>query len=1276
MTSLSGHDATCSHKTGLEINSLSINEQGSHAVLAGREIFKTVRVGGPDSQNTCSEDLNLQAIIRSRAATQKKQPPRIDIHDVAWAKGNYGNYMAAATANGSIAFYDLNRPDIEIFATREHNRQVHNVTFNPHAGYQLLSASQDGTVRMWDLRDLTRTTGTFTSRGTFSGRSDGVRDVKWSPENGVQFAISTDSGYIQKWDWYNMKAPLIKIAAHSTTCHTIDWHPDGKHLVSASADKTVKVWDFTADHTQQKVARWEIKTPHPVRIARWRPPCQSSMPGDQGKRQATQLATVYDRDNPIVHIWDFRRPLLPFREIECYNSAPTDLLWHSQDLLWTVGREGTFLQSDLKYTQKVVDKRHMQAFSVSPSGELAMVFQKRTFRPGAAPDRFGNQPLPPRSLTSDRLRNVDTERMSRGSADDNLDETFLSTSFNKKRHHTRTGSTRAHQSLGDTPPSHDGADSPILDLEVVLKRRKTFTPGQAAARGPVPGTTNALLFTYFAQKYKSRSYPEPPSVEDLSNINETFEKNAWLAQQASMYRMAQSWRIAGLAVKSQLHQRALRNRAARVLEGKHFSTNVPSDSPIMKKAREFLMDERRGSSKPATPMFRPLRNQDTQPHGWQESSSNVPTPLARPLPDTTGHAHNNGTALLDPDHDDTLALPPSLTPAPYIRIQALGDERVRSNGKLSLEGPSWHDSAQYFDERRAMISNWREQPKEPLNLESVSSDAVPMPPRLVKHDSSESFEMFPSVSDTRGASLPRSYAGNRSQLMDVVREELTGQPSSFDTQSSSGFISSNNEAAYIRSPAPRVTQRSSSGSAGSNVSVRSPTDTREGRDVMNAAMDVPHMVEPIGAKRDLSRQMETLAINNQQSFSSDSEVYTSGKGSLESGLEHGQDAENMETSGTIVPEAPRRGNRSRGTSTTHPPTLQHAVESAPAALPSKDKRDHHRLDPAKEPFLPLDFLVTHPSEDVAPGRPFALISMLRELLKYHTTVLSDAQTASYFLLLLTPLLPETHSLPQHEINATLATYSDCLANLGYTSEESYAIIQNSFEHMLKIGLQPLLAESVLSTYHEQLQAMGLLNNASYLRRLSYPTYPAVYEQGLKDNQMSLMCGNCHKAINNPNNKLRCETCGARQASCPVCWCEESPFESAPKKKKKHNQAPSHTNTDTVTDSIGGPETTTTKPNLYSTCLLCNHSSHAACMRAWHSADSKHETGMVSDGACPTPGCLCDCVEGPWRVEKTTRRKSEAARERVREDELKARPSRAVEVVRGGEAHGRRAGLMH
>jgi len=272
--------------------------------------------------------------------------------------------------------------------------------------------------------------------------------------------------------------------------------------------------------------------------------------------------------------------------------------------------------------------------------------------------------------------------------------------------------------------------------------------------------------------------------------------------------------------------------------------------------------------------------------------------------------------------------------------------------------------------------------------------------------------------------------------------------------------------------------------------------------------------------------------------------------------------------------------------------------------------------------------------DIELGKPFVLRDLLQELVSNHAQK-GNAQTAASLSLLLGPLLPRTHSLPDHEIEATVSVYMDCLSAAGFAQDEVRTILDDHLEALVGSGLQPLQLESVLETYHDQLASHRLINEAAALRKIAYPLYPSIYEQALKDNYIHLMCGSCGKPIVNGMAGLRCETCDIRQAHCPVCWCESSPL------------------------SIDGPSSAD-PAYLLTTCLLCNHSGHATCLQIWFNESDEH------DGGCPTPGCLCDCVAGSWRswkVAMAERRRRSRGHGRVKSDDWPVPESKAVERTR-------------
>ncbi|MBE7182289.1 MAG: hypothetical protein INR71_13990, partial [Terriglobus roseus] len=381
-------------------------------------------------------------------------------------------------------------------------------------------------------------------------------------------------------------------------------------------------------------------------------------------------------------------------------------------------------------------------------------------------------------------------------------------------------------------------------------------------------------------------------------------------------------------------------------------------------------------------------------------------------------------------------------------------------------------------------------------------------------------------------------------------------------------------------------------------------------------------------------------------------------------------AGNVETSGTIVPADGRR------------------FQEPLAVRPPTNGTNKTVVDGPKADTLELTFPLRHRGsggrEDTEADAPFSVIDLLDEVLRYHTETLLDAQTASQLLLLIAPLLPQNRPPDSAVATRTSAIYTEHLTSLGLSPDKVQQIVSTSLTSISNTGLHPLQAEAILATYHEQLMSLRLLNAAANLRRLCYPVFPAVYEQGVKETSIGLRCEGCNNPLNNPKTKARCESCSQRQAPCPICWCErpaiEPPVPKGKKQKRKkgharassipapsviaaadsfsasaaraHDVAPvgperSNSARDPAAAAAGAhpdpasgsapasspsslPPSMTHPPTLWLTCPLCNHSAHLSCFSAW--LVSTFSPGDLAEGACPTPSCTCDCAPGALRDE--------------------------------------------
>jgi hypothetical protein len=610
------------------------------------------------------------------------------------------------------------------------------------------------------MRDVRSAVAKCSHRRKYKGQSDTVRDVKWSPTVGTEFAFATDNGTVQKWEYRNTKGPVLRINAHDSNCRAIDWHPDGKHLMSAGIDRLVKVWDLSSDRRQRP--QWTLRTPFPVHRARWRPEQWSPSERGGGSWQCTQLVTSYDRAySTAVHLWDFRRPFMPFREMCMWESAPSDLIWQSQrHLLTAAGREGVLHQIDVQSAPKVIDRRPMQTFAISPTGEICVFSQKRPRRRPSDLD-YSEASFNIQRETADMF--AERSEPSRSAADDTVDESFLSSEY---RRNGRPTSTRSAISTSSTPPSvHDSEIHRVAKLGETLtaQRNQPTHLSQVAYRGHLEGTLNAPTFTYLAQKYKTRALPTVPYIASYERqfitsclaVGKVFEQNASYAQKTGAYRIAQTWRMFSAVITHELKHRAGENRRRRLLPAPQPNRNAEG-----KKAKEkgAIGSYHQSTSQPNGPLLIPtlLAGQGDGITAFPlgvESSSNVATPVARPLGGDELARSRSDYALPNPDQE-TIELTPTFegqkrSPAGSLHSQQSQMSHSSLYGSV-FEESQWDLTTDEINNRKAQMLNWKSAPKHLLGFDIPGTSPGTLPVRLGRRNSDESFGMFSQSSESLG----------------------------------------------------------------------------------------------------------------------------------------------------------------------------------------------------------------------------------------------------------------------------------------------------------------------------------------------------------------------------------------------------------------------------------------------------------------------------------------------------------------------------------------------
>lgn len=803
------------YATGGPIACIDKSPDGQFAVLGGRHVLKTIQVDGSSVKEGIDVRATITAQPTAKSTASTTNSDQLSIKDVKWATNASGEpTIFTACANGRIFQYNLSRlgskapggAGLEFVQMREDSRQINTLDINPHRNTWLLSGSQDGIVRCFDTKNpvANRTSqATYRAFQSFKCNAEGIRDVAWSPKDGMVFACATESGAVLKWDIRKPNAPLLRINAHDPTrgATSIAWHFDGVRLLSAGLDSACHIWDVSETASKRQKPKWSITTPAPISSVAWRPPLWSATA--RGKR-AAQIAVSYV-DGPTkgygispVHIWDFGRPTMPFKEIDRFDYSPSALLWHDQDLLWTAGVNG-FLQCDVAYAPKVIDRKAPSCLAFAPTGDVLMVLEERTQPRRPHPTISTHDMLPTSSFSSSP--NAQGLSHSRSDSEEDVVGSFLGpfTTGSQRSQNSSLRPTAA--TLSSTPPSGSLNDEPTIPLEQSIAITKGFKPNQVMAIGQAAPPLKTRHYQFLSHHYLTSLLMDLPYGHGSDSLDlrvcGIMEHYARAAESVGQIRLAQTWRILAQAFSSLLTRRAQYHLEVRMAKRKN------AKSPLLKSRGDSKLNLQK-LVKPAaqdvggdeTPRkASSIRSVDKDNRsslghsfllGDAESESNVPTPIARPVREDAPETHQFvlGKILTPVQELDSFKLPPAFhkdiaQPSPRKRHDSVPLSEASHKSQISsTEGYDFYDIEAAEDLPHAIDVPKK---KEPLSLDyvdpRVSSSQRRQP---IRHDSEESFGQMFSVSDgnrlpTESSSIANSVqhdAGRADEIIDSSKSSL------------------------------------------------------------------------------------------------------------------------------------------------------------------------------------------------------------------------------------------------------------------------------------------------------------------------------------------------------------------------------------------------------------------------------------------------------------------------------------------------------------------------
>ncbi|XP_022917684.1 GATOR2 complex protein WDR24 isoform X2 [Onthophagus taurus] len=325
------------------VNALALNRDNNQVAIGGRNVFKVYSI----------EDDCFKEICNLRAS--KHLNLSFSCNDVAWSLID-DHYLATAATNGHVCVWNLTKSGkaMQEQDYQEHKRTVNKVNFHASEPNRLISGSQDGTMRYFDIR-------TKSAVAIFYSNTESVRDVQFSPHAPATFAAVSENGNVQIWDVRRHDKYQQQFTAHSGPVFACDWHPDTSWLATASRDKTIKVWDLGSSKT---TLEYTIHTIASIGHIKWRP---------QRKYHIASCALVIDCS---VNIWDVRRPYIPFAAFNEHKDIPSGVVWRGDPQIFlSTGRDCTLYQHAFRDATRPANKANPQGISLNNHGEIIFAYR-------------------------------------------------------------------------------------------------------------------------------------------------------------------------------------------------------------------------------------------------------------------------------------------------------------------------------------------------------------------------------------------------------------------------------------------------------------------------------------------------------------------------------------------------------------------------------------------------------------------------------------------------------------------------------------------------------------------------------------------------------------------------------------------------------------------------------------------------------------------------------------------------------------------------------------
>lgn len=354
-----------------------------HVIIGGKNYLKLLVLNS--DQSAVKSDINL---VDPNPGFLGRLHSSLRLFNVNTLK-SLSDLVACGLSSGSVNVFQVSSSGKSRLAYKfdDHKRVINSLDFVGQENL-LLSGSQDGTIKLWDLRAYNQKP---VLNLQASHHADPVRSCQYSPHSKQRGKMSVltvhDSGALSKFDLryhgnsLHQALPERKYTFHTGPALSLHIHPETEHVITGGRDRKICVWDYSdTSATSSTTPKYILNAYGPVMKVRW-----SETPNEPFDHHGSfsdslslaelsdlgelpnlalykyDFACLYLNDDPTITVYNLRRKYIPSEIITTTTGKPIqNFIWANntggERRIWSITKSNVFVAYNLSASNDEFDE--------------------------------------------------------------------------------------------------------------------------------------------------------------------------------------------------------------------------------------------------------------------------------------------------------------------------------------------------------------------------------------------------------------------------------------------------------------------------------------------------------------------------------------------------------------------------------------------------------------------------------------------------------------------------------------------------------------------------------------------------------------------------------------------------------------------------------------------------------------------------------------------------------------------------------------------------------